>query len=425
MYKYFRQCGSCASLLLAVGAAGVVTDANAELIDDSKATLQLRNYFFSRDYTGDQGPVINGRRQGEASHWSQNFILDVQSGHTEGVVGFGVDMIGMLSIKLDGDQWSRNSQMSPIHDDGYPPDSWGRVALAGKARLSKTDLKVGEWAPTLPILRADDGRSLPQTFQGALIDSKEIENLELYLGQFRQNSPRDDGSLEDFTFLGRGTSDRFNLTGAEYTFNQKQTKVGAWYAELEDIYDQRYFQLLHTQALNEDWAASANLGYFQGSDNGDKLDGDLSNETYSGMFSLLHGANTFYLGLVKVRGDSKWMRVNGAGGGTLANDGYSYTADNIDEHSWQVRHDLDFASLGVPGLTVMNRYIRGSDIDVSPADSNGKEWIRESEVAYAIQSGALKDLVLKWRSATVRRDYQGGQDFDEHRLIFVYPLTLL
>ncbi|WP_449433220.1 OprD family porin [Pseudomonas putida] len=425
MYKYFHQCGSYASLILAVGTAGVATHADAEFIDDSKANLQLRNYFFNRDYTGDQGPVVNGRRQGEASHWSQNFILAVQSGYTEGVVGFGVDMLGMLSIKLDGDQWSKNTQMTPIHDDGYPPDNWGRTAVAGKMRISKTDLKVGEWAPTLPVLRADDGRSLPQTFQGALIDSKDIENLELYAGQFRQNSTRDDASLEDFSFLGRGTSDRFNLAGAEYTFNEKQTMVGAWYAELENIYDQRYYQLLHTQKFGEDWVASANLGYFLGSDNGDQLDGHLSNETYSGMFSLKHGPSTFYLGLVKVRGNSKWMRVNGASGGTLANDGYAYTADNIDERSWQVRHDFDFASLGIPGLTLMNRYIQGRDIDVSPADRNGKEWIRESELAYAVQTGTFKDLVLKWRSATVRRDYQGGQDFDEHRLIVVYPLTLL
>lgn len=117
------------------------------------------------------------------------------------------------------------------------------------------------------------------------------------------------------------------------------------------------------------------------------------------------------------------MRGNGTSGGTLANDGYSYTADNIDEHSWQVRHDFGFVSVGAPGLTLINRYIQGRDIDVSPADHNGKEWIRESELAYAVQTGTLKDLVLKWRSATVRSDFQGRQDFDEHRLIIVYPLN--
>lgn len=422
MNRSYRQRGVRACLVLA---AGLPLVASAEMWEDSIVKLELRNYYFDRDYTGDQGPLIDGERQGQAAHWSQNLILDARSGYTEGPVGFGVDALGLLSIKLDGDRWSRSSQMTPIHGDGYPPDDWGRVALAGKLRFSKTDLKVGEWAPVLPVLRADDGRSLPQTFQGGLLSSSEIENLDLYAGQFHQNSPREDGSLEDFRFLGGGTSDRFNLAGAEYHFNQKKTMLGAWYAELEDIYDQRFYQLIHTQPLGGDWQLTANLGYFYGNDNGRKLDGDLSNETYTGMFSLKHGYNTVHLGLVKVRGNSKWMRVNGAGGGSLANDGYSYTADNIDEHSWQVRHDYDFAGLGVPGLTLMNRYIRGRDIDVSASETNGKEWIRESEVAYRIQEGSFKDLLLRWRSSTVRRDYQGGQDFDEHRLIVSYPLTIL
>ncbi|EGH35606.1 OprD family outer membrane protein, partial [Pseudomonas syringae pv. japonica str. M301072] len=43
----------------------------------------------------------------------------------------------------------------------------------------KTELKVGEWMPVLPILRSDDGRSLPQTFQGGQITSKEIDGLTL------------------------------------------------------------------------------------------------------------------------------------------------------------------------------------------------------------------------------------------------------
>ncbi|AJG12592.1 hypothetical protein RK21_01084 [Pseudomonas plecoglossicida] len=42
----------------------------------------------------------------------------------------------------------------------------------------------------------------------------------------------------------------------------------------------------------------------------------------------------------------------------------------------------------------MNRYIQGRDIDVSPADHNGKELIRESELAYSVQTGTFKDLVL-------------------------------
>ncbi|NBA93365.1 OprD family porin [Pseudomonas sp. R5(2019)] len=412
-----------AALILA-SIAGLPLCASADFVEDAKVGLTLRNYYFNRNYVDDQGPLIDGRRQGYARHWSQNLILDARSGYTEGALGFGVDALGLLSLKLDGDKWSRNTQMTPIHDDGYPPDDWGRLGLAGKMRLAETEVKVGEWATVLPVLRSDDGRSLPQTFQGGLLTSRDIESATLYVGQLRQNSPREDGSLEDFRFLGAGASDRFNVAGAEYSFNERQTMLGAWFAELEDIYDQRYYQLVHSQPVG-DWVLGANVGYFNGSDNGKKLDGELSNETYTGMFSARHGNNTLYLGLMKVRGNSKWMRVNGASGATVANDGYSFTADAIGERSWQLRHDYDMAGLGIPGLTVMNRYIRGWDIDVSPSDSNGEEWIRESELAYTIQSGSLKDLTLKWRSTTVRRDFDGGQDFGDDRLIIIYPWSIL
>lgn len=55
--------------------------------------------------------------------------------------------------------------------------------MAAKAKVSKTELKVGEWFAELPILRADDGRLLSQTFQGAQLTSSEIDGLTLYGGQ--------------------------------------------------------------------------------------------------------------------------------------------------------------------------------------------------------------------------------------------------
>lgn len=149
-----------------------------------------------------------------------------------GVVGFGVDVLGLYSIKLDGGKGTAGTQLLPVHDDGRPADDFGRTALAGKMRVSKTELKVGEWSPTLPILRADDGRSLPQTLQGAQVTSNELAGLSLYGGQFRQNSPRNDASMQDMSLFTRTafTSDRFNFAGGEYRFNQERTLVGAWYA---------------------------------------------------------------------------------------------------------------------------------------------------------------------------------------------------
>ena len=117
------------------------------------------------------------------------------------------------------------------------------------------------------------------------------------------------------------------------------------------------------------------------------------------MLSAKYGGNTFYVGLQKLTGDDVWMRVNGTSGGTLANDSYNSSYDNAKERSWQVRHDYNFVALGIPGLTLMNRYISGDNVHTGTI-TDGKEWGRESELAYTVQSGALKNLNVKWRNAT-------------------------
>jgi len=411
-----RICQTLPFALLGVGMLGSLpgTTLAAGFVEDAKATLGLRNFYINRNFTNPSNP------QSKAEEWTQSFILDARSGFTEGPVGFGVDVLGMWSVKLDGGGGTYGTGLLPRHDDGRPADDFGRLAVAGKARISKTELKIGEWMPVLPILRSDDGRSLPQTFRGGQVTSNEIAGLTLYGGQFRGNSPRNDASMEDMSY-GGALSDRFNFVGGEYKFNQDRTLVGLWNAVLKDVYQQQYLQLSHSQPMG-DWTLGANLGYFHGDEDGSERAGQLDNKTYSGMFSAKYGGNTFWVGLQKVDGDT-WMRVNGTSGGTLANDSYNSSFDNANERSWQVRHDFNFVTVGVPGLTLMNRYISGQDVHTG-AVTDGKEWVRETELAYVIQSGAFKDLSVKWRNSSIRRDYSNNE-FDENRLIFNYPLSLL
>lgn len=407
--------GGCMTL----ASLGFSTGVQAEgFIDDSTLSLNLRNFYINRNFVNPNAPLS------KAEEWTQSFILNFQSGYTPGPIGFGVDALGLLSVKLDGGGGTYGTGLLPVHGapgDRHPPDDFGRLAVAAKAKLSETEVRVGEWMVVLPILRSDDGRSLPQTFQGGMITSKEIKGLTLYGGQMRQNSPRDDGSMDDMLYAGV-SSDRFNFAGGEYELGAK-TKVGAWHARLEDIYQQNYFQLLHTQPLGEGMALTANLGYFTGKEEGSALAGDLDNKTYSGLFGLQVGGNTLYVGLQKVSGDNGWMRVNGTSGGTLANDSFNSSYDNANERSWQLRHDYNFAGMGIPGLTIMNRYISGDRIEAGGVD-DGKEWGRESELAYTVQSGPFKSLNIKWRNSSIRRDFSTNE-FDENRLIFNYPLSVL
>ncbi|MBX9762804.1 MAG: OprD family porin, partial [Pseudomonadaceae bacterium] len=55
--------------------------------------------------------------------------------------------------------------------------------------------------------------------------------------------------------------------------------------------------------------------------------------------------------------------------------------------------------------------------------SEGKEWERNTELMYMFQEGALKNLGVRWRNASVRSNF--ANDIDENRLIVSYTLPLL
>ena len=82
----------CSSLALALP----MTSHAEGFVDDAKATLNLRNFYINRNFTNPAYP------QGKAEEWTQSFILDAKSGFTQGPVGFGMDVLGLYSEKLDG-----------------------------------------------------------------------------------------------------------------------------------------------------------------------------------------------------------------------------------------------------------------------------------------------------------------------------------
>jgi hypothetical protein len=405
---------AAASLTLGVGLPAWAEDAG--FFEDAKTDLTLRNYYFSRDFRDPGAP------KNKVEEWAQGFILKFNSGYTPGTVGFGLDGIAMFGAKLDSSRVASGSELLPVQDDGQAADNFGRAGVALKMRLSATELKVGELLPDIPVLRYDDGRLLPQTFRGAMLDSREIEGLGVQAGQYRSVSLRNSSDMEDLSaWAAPGvTSDGFNYAGAEYRFNQQRTLVGVWHSQLEDIYQQSYFNLLHKQPVG-DWVLGANLGYFIDKDDGRARIGEVQSRTAYALLSATTGGHTLYLGLQKVSGDSPWMSVYGSSGRTLGNDMFNGNFSNADERSWQARYDYNFAAMGVPGLLAMVRYGHG-DNATTKVGGNGKEWERDTEVSYTVQSGSLKMLSVRLNNATNRRSFSG--DFDQTRVVVSYPLAL-
>ncbi len=397
-------------------------------IEDSTATLQARNYYFSRDFSDIVGP----NKQSKAEEWAQGFILNFKSGYTPGTVGFGLDAIGQLGLKLDSSADRVNTGLLPTRESGKAADEYSRLGAALKVRLSQTELKIGELQPNLPVLTFSDIRLLPPTFQGASIVSQEIDGLTLQAGQLRSTSLRNEaGDDRMLAMLGHlpqraGSSERFNYGGADYAFNASRTSVGAWYAQLQDIYNQRFVSLKHSQPVG-DWVLGANLGFYDSSEDGQQLIGAIDNQALFSLLSARHGDHTFYLGYQAIFGDNAFPRVF-ANVTPLGNEVPTFEFASADERSWQLRYDYDFSAMGVPGLVAGVRYIQGDNVDAQATNRGGpryegKDFERDLDIGYTVQSGPLKNLGVRLRNVTARSNYRS--DIDENRLIFNYSWNLL
>jgi hypothetical protein len=404
----------------ALALAGVAPMSQAAFFEDSSATFETRNMYFNRDFR-------DGTRaqQSKRDEWAQGFLLNFESGYTDGNVGFGLDALGMLGIKLDSSPDRTGTGLLPTHDDGKAADEYAKLGLTGKVKVSKTELKIGTLIPELPTLQPNDGRILPQTFEGGLLTSQEIKGLTFTGGRLDKAKDRDDTNWEDLAlnnkngrFGGTFSADNLDLAGLDYKFTDRIT--GSYhFAQLDDIYRQHFIGLLATQPWGPG-TFGADLRLAVSDDQGAAKAGNIDNTTVNGMLSYALGGHKVSAAYQHLSGDSAFPYVDGADP-YLVNFVQINDFAGADERSWQARYDYNFAALGIPGLTFMTRYINGDN--VSRADgSEGKEWERNTEFKYVVQSGPLKDVAVRLRNATFRSNFT--RDADEVRLLVSYSVAL-
>ncbi len=149
-----------AAVITALGSTLALSpQAFAEFLADSKASVELRNFYFNRDFRQDNAA------QSKQDEWAQGFLLRYESGYTEGTIGVGVDAIGLLGLKLDSSPDRAGSGLLPRDKDKVngAPDDYSELGLTAKLRASKSTLKIGTLLPKLPTVLANDSRLLPQT----------------------------------------------------------------------------------------------------------------------------------------------------------------------------------------------------------------------------------------------------------------------
>lgn len=438
--------------MIALSAAGVAlvapSVAQADFVNDTKANLQMRNLYFNHDIRED-----HKKDGGQSEEWGQGFVLNVQSGFTEGTVGFGLDAVAMLGLRLDGGgkdnkagQTREPGQLFPTKSNGKARSEYSKLGLTAKMRVSETEARIGTLQPKLPILINNDGRLLPQMFEGGQITSKEIDNLTLTGGLINHAVGRSSTNRSGLAVAGGSAeSNKFWFAGGDWQA-MPDLKAQYYFAKLEDYYKQNFLGLNHNWELGEKRSLNTDLRYFRTRATGanDKAlgfqnkhtvggyskNGKIDNNTWSLAFTYKMDAHALMLGHQRVSTGSNFVQLNqgktgeGAGGASLYlhTDRLANSFSKAGERTTFVDYTYDFADLGVPGLKAGAAYLRGNNIQVKDK-SSAKEWERDLRLDYTVQEGTFKNVTLSYRNATFRSG--ADKNVDQNRVIVNYTLPLM
>ncbi|MEB2625794.1 OprD family porin [Pseudomonas sp. YuFO8] len=411
-----------------MGGGLLSAQAQAEFIKDSKADLELKNYYFNRDYREDAG-------QSKREEWAQGFILNLKSGFTEGTVGFGVDAVGMLGLKLDSSPdrsgsglLSRDNEAEP----GQPSyakrahDEYSKLGVTGKMRFAKSELRSGYLLPDLPTLQPNTSRLFPQTFRGTQVTSADIKDLSLTGGQIDRTKQRESTDYEDMgltsqsgAYKSSAKSDQFRFIGGDYKL-MPNLILTYHFAQLDDIYQQHYVGLKNSFALGGG-TLKTDIRYFDADKAGAGLAGQVDNRALSTRVAYSYKGHSLGGGYQEQFGDTPFTYVDGTNTYLFS----EYQLSNFsqtNERVWHARYDFDFAVLGVPGLTFSTRWAKGDQAQVLGFAGEGREWERDIDLGYVFQSGALKGVSLRWRNGFSKANYL--RDMNENRVILGYTVAL-
>lgn len=388
-------------------------------VEDAEGSVLFRTGYLSRDKK-------NG--VADTSSAAQTAMVKIESGYTQGIVGFGVGVIGDGSFKL-GENKNAGNQMIPKHNDGSAYDHWGRGGGIVKARISNTEVRYGTQVLDLPVLASNTARLVPEYFEGVLATSREINGLELTAGKFTKDQYSDQIETD-----GRHL-DRAVVWGAKYKFND-QINASYYGLDSKNALERHYINANYAHPLannstltfdfsgyHTEWDEEAST-YSQTTDDLS----DRKNDIFAVSGTYNTGNHNVMLAYQQNSGNTGYDYGENADGGQSIYLPNSYLSDFIgnDEKSAQLQYTYDFAGMNLPGLTWTTAFVYGWDIKVKDVTDSAQEREFFNQVKYTVQSGFAKDASLRLRHSYYRAsdDYQSAYigDTNEWRIWLDIPV---
>ena len=407
-------------------------------VDGSSLKLINRNFYFNRDFRSRGDGVFNPRQQSYREEWAQGFQAFFSSGYTQGTVGIGVDAHALLGLKLDSGGGTSGTNLLPLDSQRRAEDEFSAGGGALKLRAFDTELKVGDLFPVTPVFQRGDGRLLPQSFRGVSLQNASIDGLTLQGGHLHaaRNKASSNHDDEITTEYGGTRLRSASYLGGDYSFADG-TSLSVYQARFEDVWNQTYINLARTFSFDDGQSLALGANLYRSRDQGSAQAGEIHTNSWSSYARLRAGAHSMMLAYQRIDGDQPFDYLGDGDSIYLANSVLYSDFNSPNERSWQLRYDFDLAAFGLPGLSFMTRYLRGSGIDNTKVDPNGayayyatlgdggKHWERDFQLQYVIQSGPAKNLSFTVQQTIHRANSaQADGDVDQVRIITNYPLDL-
>lgn len=399
------------------------TASYADFVNDSAVQLKFKNFYLDRQIKDD-----SSKNWGS---WSQGITLDAKSGYHDigGGVQVGADLLVQHAFKLNGRD--QNPDFVLPHDGQKSKDQFGKVGATLKAKVSQTELRIGELLPISPVLTYDPTRQLITTFNGAWLESKDLKDTKLTLAYVDGINNRYDNQFRNLTLFTPGQtlpnkqsgsydqgpeSDGMIIAGVDHQFTP-EVSAGYWFADVKDIYQQHYVGAAYKTKLGEKAKLDSHLRYFNTADSGSSLYGHLDNQALSANAKVNYGAHTVGLSYQQMMGDTAFPTLGGwVPGAYLTNWGVA-TFTLKDEKSVSINYNYDFAAMGVKGLNTTAVYFTGWNAEykgIKDQDSNELNLV----VNYTVPEGKLKGLGFQAMYIDANFDYKS--DLQEYRVATTY-----
>lgn len=395
----------------------LATNGYADVIEDSHMDLTFRNFYMNRNF------VNSGAAVSEQRSWSQGVMAAFTSGYTDTSLAIGLDLNAQYALRLDS---SGNDGSIPydVKNQQTVPD-YGRAGATFKARYSKSLLRIGDMQPKSPVLGTEMSRQLPSIAQGAVLESKEFDNVTLTGGRYWSQVTRESSDRADFFLMNqtkaRGSDDGMDFFGVDYK-PVKSLQLSYYHAVLHDIYTQNYLGLEHRQELGNGYKLATDVRYHRFAEEGDAVGGAIDNHNYGISLGLSKGNHLVGVAYQRMLGETGFPQLSGNTEIPYLVNWSSLGFLRANERSWSARYVYDLAGWGIPGGRVFTRYIKGTQIDRGAGLPHDTESETNLIADYTVQNGPLKNLTMQLRYIPVRQNY--GSDTETFRFYASYTWRL-